>query len=131
MTQTHDAVREHLRIRRGDIYWAPPDEARGGPFSHPHVIVQDDVFNQSRISTVVACALTTNLNRANEPGNVLLEEGEGGLPKRSVVIVSQISSVEKLALGERIGALSAERVEQILDGLRFQQRAFFRDDPGE
>src|SRR4051812_50095157 len=115
------------RISRGDVFWIEPDDARGPvpTYSHPYVVVQDDVFNQSRISTVVVCALTSNLHRASEPGNVLLEPGEGDLPLRSVVVVSQISSVEKARLGARIGALSAARVEQILDGLRFQQRSFF------
>ena len=112
--------------RRGDLFWIDPDGS-GGSVPHPHVVVQDDVFNRSRITTVIVCALTSNLHRASEPGNVLLDEGEGGLAKRSVVVVSQVSSVEKAALGERIGALSAERVEQILDGLRFQQASFFFD----
>jgi mRNA interferase MazF len=89
------------------------------------VVVQDDVFNHSRITTVVVCALTSNVHRANEPGNVLLEVGEGSLPEQSVVVVSQISSVEKARLGERIGSLSDTRVEQILVGLRFQQVSFF------
>lgn len=115
------------RISRGDLFWIAPDDARGPAprYSHPHVVVQDDVFNHSRITTVVVCALTTNLHRANEPGNVLLEVGEGNLPKQSVVVVSQISSVEKSRLGERIGSLSEARVEQILAGLRFQQASFF------
>lgn len=114
-------------MNRGDIFWIEPDEARGSipGQAHPHVVIQDDVFNRSRIHTVIVCALTTNLNRATEPGNVLLEPGEGSLPKRSVVIVSQVSSVEKAKLGAQIGTLSAERVEQILDGLRFQQASFF------
>jgi mRNA interferase MazF len=89
------------------------------------VVVQDDVFNHSRITTVIVCALTSNLHRANEPGNVLLDVGEGNLPEQSVVVVSQISSVDKARLGDRIGALSSERVEQILAGLRFQQASFF------
>lgn len=115
------------RINRGDIFWLAPDDSRGPlpPYSHPHVVVQDDVFNHSRITTVVVCALTSNLHRASEPGNVLLEPGEGNLPKRSVVVVSQISSVEKARLGERIGSLAGTRVEQILAGLRFQQVSFF------
>jgi len=62
---------------------------------------------------------------SGEPGNVLLDVDEGNLPKRSVVVVSQVSSVEKARLGERIGALSEARVEQILAGLRFQQAPFF------
>lgn len=114
-------------IHRGDIFWVQPDDSRGPvpAYSHPHVVVQDDVFNHSRIATVVVCALTTNLQRAKEPGNVLLEVGEGRLPKQSVVVVSQVSSVEKAKLGEYVGNLSEERVNQILDGLRFLQRAFF------
>lgn len=114
-------------IDRGDLFWLLPD-ARDDlvQHPHPHVVVQDDVFNHSRVTTVVVCGLTTNLSRAGEPGNVLLDAGEGGLPRQSVVVVSQIVSVEKGRLGPRIGALSAARVEQILAGLRFQQASFFR-----
>lgn len=116
-------------IARGDIYWLVADADRGSipAIAHPHVVVQEDVFNRSRIATVIVCSLFTNLKRAHEPGNVLLDEGEGSLEKRSVVVVSQVSSVEKKKLGERIGQLSTERVEQILAGLRFQQAAFQRD----
>ena len=115
------------RINRGDLFWIEPDEARGPvpSYSHPHVVVQDDVFNHSRITTVVVCALTTNLHRASEPENVLLDPGEGNLPKQSVVVVSQISSIEKVRLGEPIGALAETRVEQVLAGLRMQQVSFF------
>ena len=115
------------RINRGDVFWIGPDDSRGPvpSYSHPHVVVQEDVFNHSRITTVVVCALTSNLHLANEPGNVLLEVGEGNLPKQSVVVVSQVSSVDKARLGERIGSLSDTRVEQILAGLRFQQVSFF------
>lgn len=116
------------RIDRGDLHWlALAEEGEPTPaYAHPHVVVQDDVFNHSRVTTVVVCALTTNLRRATEPGNVLLAPGEGGLPRQSVVVVSQVASVDKRALGERIGALSPERVDEILAGLRFQQVAFFR-----
>ena len=110
------------------MFWVGPDGSRGPTpgYAHPHVVVQDNVFNHSRVATVIVCALTTNLRRAGEPGNVLLEAGEGDLPKRSVVVVSQISSVDKARLGERIGSLSDARVEEILAGLRFQQVSFFR-----
>ncbi len=121
------AGRASARINRGDVFWIGPDGARGivPGYPHPHVVVQDDVFNHSRVATVVVCALTSNLRRANWPGNVLLEAGEGNLPRRSVVVVSQVSSVEKTRLGERIGSLSETRVEQILAGLRFQQASYF------
>lgn len=114
-------------VNRGELYWIGPEEtageAPGRP--HPHVVVQDDVFNHSRIRTVVVCGLSSNLNRAAEPGNVLLDPGEGGLSRRSVVVVAQVSTVEKARLGARIGTLSPSRVEEILAGLRFQQKSFF------
>ncbi|HEU4534529.1 MAG TPA: type II toxin-antitoxin system PemK/MazF family toxin, partial [Polyangiaceae bacterium] len=108
-------------IRRGDLFWVESDESRGSipAIAHPHVVVQDDVFNRSRVHSVIVCALTSNLKRAHEPGNVLLDEGEGGLPRRSVVVVSQIEAVDRARFGAPIGALAPERVEQILDGLRF------------
>ena len=114
-------------INRGDLFWVAPDESRGSVpgVAHPHVVVQDDVFNHSRIATVVVCAVTSNLKRATEPGNVRLDAGEGNLTLSSVVIVSQVSSVDKAMLGARIGSLSPSRVEQIVDGLRFQQASFF------
>jgi mRNA interferase MazF len=114
-------------ICRGDIFWVDPDASRGSvPGSaHPHVVIQDDVLNRSRIHSVVVCALTSNLKRANEPGNVLLDPGEGNLGKQSVVIVSQVSAVDKSQLGAYIGTLGDRRVDQVLDGLRFQQAAYF------
>ncbi len=112
------------RIHRGDVVWVGPDGAREQSQAHPHVVVQDDVFNHSRVATVIVCALTSSLQRAKEPGNVLLDEGEGNLPRRSVVVVSQISAVDKGSLGERIGTLSDTRVEEILAGVRFLQRSF-------
>jgi mRNA interferase MazF len=107
-------------IRQGDIYWVdlgPPTGSAPG-YRHPCVVIQNDLFNRSRINTVVVCALTSNLKRAKAPGNVLLNVGEGNLPKRSVVNVSQILTVDKSQLGEQIGRLSAQRVRQILDGIR-------------
>src|SRR5688572_29615402 len=115
-------------IYRGDLFWIEPDDSRGAvpTYSHPHVVVQEDVFNHSRIATVIVCALTSNLHRAKEPGNVLLAAGEGNLPLQSVVLVSQIAAVEKARLGERIGSLSAARVDEIVAGLRFLQTSYFR-----
>ncbi|MFZ0545928.1 MAG: type II toxin-antitoxin system PemK/MazF family toxin [Candidatus Promineifilaceae bacterium] len=115
-------------INQGDIFWIRPEDSEGtelGSFSHPYVVVQDDVFNHSRIHSVVVCALTTNLKQANAPGNVLLEVGEGDLPKRSVVVVSKVSAVDKARLGAYVGSLSGERVKQILAGMRFLEMGFF------
>lgn len=82
------------------------------------MVIQNNVFNRSRINTVVVCALTSNLQRAAAPGNVLLEPGEADLPKPSVVVVSQLFTVDKSQLSEHIGTLSKKRVLQILDGMR-------------
>ena len=116
------------QINRGDIFWAAAgrEDAKPG-LLHPHVIVQADLFNHSRLETVVACALTSNRRRANEPGNFLLEPGEAGLEKLSVVVVSQLCTLQKADLQAYIGSLSESRVQQILAGIRFQQRAFFRN----
>jgi mRNA interferase MazF len=87
--------------------------------------VQDDALNQSRLDRIVVCALTSNLGRVSEPGNVLLKPGEGGLERQSVVIVSQVASVKRSDFGSYIGKLDLSRVDEVLSGLRFQQRAFF------
>lgn len=115
-------------IDRGNIYWVALDTGDGleAAIPHPYVVVQDDVFNHSRIHTVIVCALTSNLRRAGEtPGNVLLDPREGDLPRQSVVEVSKVTSVEKVQLGEYIGALSQARVEEILAGMRFLQATWF------
>jgi len=107
-------------INQGDVFWVDLGEPSGsGPgYRHPHVVIQNNVFNRSRINTVVVCVLTSNLKRAQAPGNVLLEKGEANLPQQSVVNVSQIFTVDKRDLVEKIGTLSRQRVRQILDGLR-------------
>jgi mRNA interferase MazF len=114
-------------VRQGDLFWISSELLRpsvpGVP--HPHVVIQDDVLNQSRIPTTIVCGLSSNLKRAEEPGNVLLHATEGGLAQQSVIIVSQVSTVDKAALTQRIGNLSRERIEEVWAGLRFLQRAFF------
>ena len=85
---------------------------------HPYVVIQNNAFNHSRINTVLICALTSNLDAVRSPGNVRLHKGEANLPKPSVVNVSQLYTVNKRDLIEKIGSLSKEHVQQILDGLR-------------
>lgn len=112
-----------MNINQGDIYWVPvssPDETEA-EIIHPHVVIQDDIINRSRVKTVVVCGLTTNMKRLSYPGNVLLEVGEANLPKQSIVVVSQVSTVEKSRLGEYIGTLSKARLEQIFAGMRLVQ----------
>jgi mRNA interferase MazF len=108
------------KIRQGDVYWIDFGIPSGsGPgYRHPHVVVQNDVFNASRIGTVVVCSLTSNLKWAKAPGNILLMKGEANLTKNSVVNVTQIVTVDKSPLSEKIGTLSSSRVEQIVQGPR-------------
>ena len=116
------------QINQGDIFWIQAENLSGaelGYYPHPYVIVQENIFNHSRIHSVIVCALTTNLKEANAPGNVLLELGEANLPEHSVVVVSKISAVNKSQLGEYIGSLNKQRVNKILAGLRFLQLSFF------
>jgi mRNA interferase MazF len=112
-----------MTIQQGDLYWVPLEDPSGAAadYIHPQVVIQDDVLNRSRIQTVVVVALTTNMKRAKAPGNVLLEAGEANLPKPSVVVVSQVSTVNKTQLGTYLGSLSRQRVDQILAGMRFLQ----------
>lgn len=109
-----------MTIKQGDIFWvklrAPLGSEPG--FCHPHVVIQNDVFNASRINTVVVCALTTNLRRAQAPGNITLSKGEANLFKKSVVNISQVFTVNKSELKEKIGSLSSERIKEIIEGIK-------------
>jgi mRNA interferase MazF len=113
-----------MAIHQGDLYWVrlPDPDGAEPAYAHPHVVIRADVLDDSRLTSVVVCALTSNLKRAKAPGNVLLEAGEANLPKQSVVVVSQVSTVDQTQLGEYIGSLTPERVDQILAGMRFLQR---------
>ena len=106
-------------INQGDIFWVDlkePSVSEPG-YRHPHVVIQNNLFNRSRIHTVVVCALTSNLKRAKAPGNVLLNKGEANLPKKSVINISQIFTVNKSDLSEKIGSLTRERFKQVHEGI--------------
>ena len=107
-------------IRQGDLFWVDLGEPSGsGPgLRRPFVVVQNDLFNRSRLATVIMCALTSNLRRAAAPGNVLLAQGEGNLSKDSVVNVTQLFTIDKGELTDRIGRLGNDRVADILRGIR-------------
>jgi len=109
-----------LKIRQGDVFWAGLGAPFGSEpgFRHPIVVVQNDVYNASAIDTVVGCVLTTNMARAGILGNVRLRKNEANLPRACVVNVSQITTVDRARLGEKIGTLSGERIHQIVRGLR-------------
>lgn len=106
-------------IRQGEVYWlhfgAPEGSAAAG--RRPAMVVQHDRFNRSAISTVVVAAITSNLRLAAMPGNVRLRGGEGGLPRPGVVNVSQLRTVDRRQLAERVGALGHDRIQDVLQGL--------------
>ncbi len=108
-----------MTVGQGEIYWVELGVPRGSEpgYRHPHIVIQNDLFNVSRIKTVVMCALSSNLKLAGAPGNVLLSEGEANLPKECVANISQVSTVNKKDLVEKIGTLSSERLDEVLQGV--------------
>jgi mRNA interferase MazF len=106
-------------ISQGEIWWADlPSPTGSGPgFRRPVVVVQSDALNHSRISTVVCVPLTSNLKWSLAPGNVRLSARLTGLPKDSVANVSQIISLDKDLLTERVGKLSRPKLELVISGI--------------
>jgi len=116
-------------VHQGEVYWFDFGPAkRSEPADRrPCVVVQSDVFNQSRLATTVVCAITSNLSRANAPGNVALTKGAGGLPKASVINVTQVWTVNKSDLDQRIGRLPASVISAVRSGLELLFDTSFSD----
>lgn len=106
-------------IAQGEVWWADLADPTGSEpgFRRPVVVVQGDNFNRSRIATVVCVALTSNLRWADAPGNVLLTSKATGLPKDSVANVSQIVTLDRESLAERVGVLPQKKLELMLLGV--------------
>jgi mRNA interferase MazF len=109
-----------LELARGDIWWADlPDPQGSAPgYRRPLLIVQNDAFNRSRLRTVIAVVLTGNVRLVDAPGNVLVPAKASGLPRDSVANVSQVLTVDRGALTERVGRIPSALLEQVADGLR-------------
>ena len=107
-------------IEQGEIYWVDLGEPSGSApgYRHPHIVIQNNLFNSSNINTVVMCALTSNLKRGLSPGNVVLKKGEANLSKKSVINITQIYTVDKSDLFEKIGEVNSERLKEILLGIQ-------------
>lgn len=106
-------------ISQGEVWWAdlPPPAGSGPGFRRPVVVVQGDALNRSRLATVVCVPLTSNVQWADAPGNVLLTTRLTRLPKDSVANVSQIVALDKALLSERVSKLSQAKVELLLAGI--------------
>jgi mRNA interferase MazF len=107
-------------MRRGEIWWASLGEPEGSApgYRRPVLIVQSDEFNNSRISTIIVAVLTSNIVLAQAPGNVLVKARHAGLAKDSVVNVSQVITVDKQCLTEKVKKLDSATLADIDNGLR-------------
>jgi mRNA interferase MazF len=107
-------------MNRGSIWWADLPEPSGSMpgYRRPVVIVQADSFNASRIKTVIVIAITSNIRLADAPGNIYLSSENSGLPKESVVNVSQLITLDRDFLSEKISELSPRTMQRLDDGLR-------------
>ena len=107
-------------MKRGEVWWAslPAPTGSGPGFRRPVVVVQSNPFNQSRIATVIVAIVTSNLALADAPGNVRVGKSESGLAKPSVVNVSQIITLDRELLMQRVRGLPADTMRQIDEGLR-------------
>jgi mRNA interferase MazF len=107
-------------VRRGEVWWAElPEPVASEPgYRRPVLIVQSDAFNRSRIHTVIAVVLTTNLRLAEAPGNVPVSMEDTALPKDSVANVSQIITLDKTFLTERVSLVSDRIMMSVEDGIR-------------
>lgn len=106
-------------IEQGDIWWADLGEPKGSApgYWRPLLIVQSQAFNKMNINTVVGVAISGQIKFANAPGNVILSPDMTGLDRESVANISQIITVDKRSLGERIGRVTRRKLERILDGI--------------
>lgn len=106
-------------MRRGEIWWAAlPEPVGSGPgMKRPVLVIQANPFNESRIATVIVAVITSNLALADAPGNVRVATADSGLPKPSVVNVSQLLTIDRMLLVERLRALPAPLLERVNLGL--------------
>ena len=107
-------------MKRGEVWWAslPAPSGSGPGFRRPVVVIQSKPFNQSRIATVVVAIVTSNLALADAPGNVRVGKSESGLTKPSVINVSQLVTLDREQLTQRVRSLPAETMRDIDVGLR-------------
>ena len=107
-------------MRRGEIWWASvPEPSGSGPgFRRPYLIISANSFNESRINTVIAAVITSNLRLAQVPGNVQLPTRGVGLSKPSVVNVSQVITIDKSFLTDRVGRVNPRLLAAVDEGLR-------------
>ena len=107
-------------IRKGSIYWVDFSPGKGSePIGRrPGLVVQNDILNDSKLNTVIMLAIISTMKFGELPGNVILRKGEANLPKKCVINTTQIKSVDKKSIKEKIGTLSKRRMDDVYDGLK-------------
>ena len=107
-------------IRKGSIYWVDFSPGKGSePIGRrPGLVVQNDILNDSNLNTVIMLAITSTMKLGELPGNIVLKKGEANLPKKCVVNVTQIKSVDKKSIKEKIGTLPKKRLDEVHEGVK-------------
>ena len=107
-------------IRKGAIYWVDFSPGKGSePIGRrPGLVIQNDILNDSKLNTVIMLAITSTMKFGELPGNVILRKGEASLPKKCVVNTTQIKSVDKKSIKEKLGTLSKRRMDEVREGLK-------------
>jgi mRNA interferase MazF len=107
-------------IRSGSVCWVDFSPGKGSEPAgrRPGLVVQSDALNDSNINTVIMIAITSTLKFGELPGNIVLQKGEANMPRRCVINVSQIKSVDKKSIKEQIGAISEKKMAEVYQGLR-------------
>ena len=107
-------------IRNGSIYWVNFSPSKGSePYGkRPGLVIQNDALNDSKINTVIMLAITSTMKFGQLPGNVILQKGEANMPKACVINATQIKSVDKKSIQEKIGTLSKNRMNEVYEGLK-------------
>ena len=107
-------------IRKGSIYWVDfyPGKGSEPTGRRPGLVIQNDILNDSKLNTVIMLAITSTMRFGELPGNVTLRRGDANLPKKCVINVTQIKSVDKTSIKEKIGTLSKKKMDEVQEGLK-------------
>ena len=107
-------------IKKGSIYWVDFSPGKGSEPKgrRPGLVIQNNILNESKLNTVLMVAITSTMKFGELPGNIVLRKGEANLPKKCVINVTQIKSVDKRSLKEKIGSLSQKKMDQVYEGVR-------------
>ena len=107
-------------IRKGSIYWIDFSPGKGSEPKgrRPGLVVQDNNLNDTKLNTVIVLAITSTMKYGELPGNVTLKKGEANMPKECVVTTTQIKSVDKTSLKEKIGTLTEVKLLEVYDGMK-------------